>query len=65
MTEGDGFLCWFCPICETMTLLASAEQGRCAVEPRRNDCPLDVLNRGRRAATAEQQNQHQPDVEAT
>lgn len=43
----DGILCWFCPICETMTLLERAERGECAVEPRRRDCPLDVLNRAR------------------
>ena len=49
----DGILCWFCPICETMTLLASAEQGQCAVEPRRNDCPLDTLNRARQEYLAE------------
>jgi hypothetical protein len=39
-TEDGGILCWFCPICETLTLLASVKQGKCAVEPRRPDCPI-------------------------
>jgi len=35
----DGILCWFCPICETLTLLESAKRGECTITPRRSDCP--------------------------
>jgi hypothetical protein len=33
-------LCWFCPVCATLTLLAKAQDGECCIEPRRDDCPL-------------------------
>ena len=48
----DGILCWFCPVCETMTLLERAERGECAVEPRRRDCPLASAKAPRTRHTA-------------
>ena len=38
-------LCWFCPVCTTMTLLERVERGECIQEPRRGDCPLHWLER--------------------
>lgn len=36
----DAIACWFCRVCETLTLLAKAEAGECCRTPRRDDCPL-------------------------
>jgi hypothetical protein len=33
-------LCWFCPVCQIMTLLAKAEKGECCKTPRLPNCPL-------------------------
>ena len=38
--DSDGFVCWFCPICQTLTLLREALADHCCQKPRRSDCPL-------------------------
>jgi hypothetical protein len=40
MCDDSGIWCWFCPVCEIMTLLDKAEGGECCCVPRRPDCPL-------------------------
>lgn len=44
--------CWFCDTCKTLTLLAKAQRGECAVEPRRKDCPVIGVPEYRKAVEA-------------
>jgi hypothetical protein len=51
--EDDGIACWWCPICETLTLLDRAMRGECALGKRPENCPAVALAR-RLGASAEQ-----------
>jgi hypothetical protein len=42
-TDSPGVVCWFCPVCHTLTLWESAERGECAQTPQREDCYLLLL----------------------
>jgi hypothetical protein len=39
----DGIECWFCPVCETLRVLAEAMGGDCCQEPPREECPCPNL----------------------
>jgi hypothetical protein len=39
-SDGKEIWCWFCPTCETLTLLDKAKTGHCCQSPRRQDCLL-------------------------
>jgi len=40
--DGGGILCWMCPVCATLGLLASVFEGRCMQKPPRADCPIPI-----------------------
>jgi hypothetical protein len=38
----EDILCWFCSVCETLTLLEKALAGECCKKPRHSECPLPL-----------------------